>query len=508
MGLDDLRNEIDEIDDKIMELLNRRFKISGEIGKLKMENNLSLEDHNRENIILNKTKQYENGNMINEVYQRLFYVSKKNQNFDYSLLGKSLPYSISPLIHQKIVKAMDKDDKNFSYLLYETDNPENAILNGNFKGMNVTIPYKEVAYKLCDSLGIYAKKTGVVNTLVKNNGKISGYNTDYLGVLHTLNRFKFDVCGKKVIIIGNGATSKTVKMVLKELKADKVISLVRTIKGTNEDYISNYHLYLDYQFIINCTPYGTYPNFQNTLLFPIDEFKNLEGVFDCIYNPLNPVLIEKAKKLNVKAINGLYMLVCQAVYSEYLFHHLSYDKNITNICDEVYKSVLLRQTNIAFVGMPYSGKSYKGKRLASEMGIPYVDSDAILHEKKMSLEQMLKENKTIKDYRNEESKVIAELSSDGGKVISTGGGVITVEKNIEALKRNSKIVYVYQPLEVLESRLDDSRPLIKGLDDLKKLYDEREPIYRNACDVIINGDEKISEIKRKVLKSIYEDLDY
>ena len=71
-------------------------------------------------------------------------------------------------------------------------------------------------------------------------------------------------------------------------------------------------------------------------------------------------------------------------------------KNITNICDEVYKSVLLRQTNIAFVGMPYSGKSYKGKRLASEMGIPYVDSDAILHEKKMSLEQMLKENKTIK----------------------------------------------------------------------------------------------------------------
>ena len=85
---------------------------------------------------------------------------------------------------------------------------------------------------------------------------------------------------------------------------------------------------------------------------------------------------------------------------------------------------------------------------------------------------------------------------------------MTIDKNVDYLKLNSLIVYIHQDIEKLISRIDTTRPLVKSVEDLKRLYTERLDRYYNTSDVVINGDLPLEEIKEKILGAIYEDLSY
>lgn len=429
------------------------------------------------------------------------------------LLGHYLPYSLSPLIHNKISQRLN--GQSFNYQICETYNSENEkafardiILNYPYIGINVTNPHKKLAFELCDTLDNICLETGVCNTLVKRDDKIYGYNTDYYGVIETLKRFNFQILGKKILILGNGATSNTVRKAVEYLGAKEVINLVRNKKNDFEDYLINYNKYSDFNYIINCTPYGTSPEFKFEPFFSLKEFDKLEGVFDCIYNPSNTPLTEEAKKYNIKAVNGLYMLVSQAVYSEYLFHNAIFDNSISYICEDVYKEMLIQTTNIVLIGMPYCGKSYFGNVLNKLTNKKVFDSDTILANDYNSLQEVMGRGETLNDYRKYESEVIKKLSAERGIIISTGGGVPTVSINNQYLKLNSVIVFINENLEVLISRIDNSRPLVKEVDDLIELYNQRIDTYLNVCDLIINSSLNNEEIIKKIEEVVYENISY
>lgn len=511
MKLDDLRKEIDIIDEKLMNLLDKRFKLTNEVGKYKLLNEVKLTHSSRENDILEKTKKFNYSAEISEVYLDMFKTSKKYQNEQYFLLGYKLPYSFSDNIHKLISKKLYSKDNN--YFIVETcdkANPEefvkNLILNGNFKGANITNPYKELVGSLVTKPDEIVLETKTCNSIVKRNNEIYGYNTDYYGALYSLKKFNFNVSDKKVIVIGGGATSRTILKVLKDLNAKEVVRLVRNVKEEGQHLLSEYSNYLDYNFIINTTPYGTYPNIEVSSLFPLDQFTNLEGVFDCVYNPVNTPLITEAKKFGIRGFNGLYMLITQAAFTEYLFHNTSVNDNLVKLCDEIYQDILLEHLNIALIGMPYSGKSFIGKKLSEKLNMVYCDSDEILSSDNHSLEEVLKANQTETSYRHYESEVIKSLSLKTGQIISTGGGVVTISENVEYLHLNSIVCYIDTPIEVLLSRIDDTRPLVKKGDDLRKLYNQRKELYHSSADVIVDGCRSIDEIINVIMEKIHEDF--
>ena len=151
----------------------------------------------------------------------------------YGLLGRKLGHSYSPAIHGML---------GYEYGLFERE-PEDVadfLKNGDFDGINVTIPYKKDVLPYLDEIDPLALRLGAVNTIVRRNGRLKGYNSDYFGFLSMVRRTGIDVSGKKAIVLGSGGASATVKAVLEDLGAAVVV-----ISRSGENNYDNLHLHAD-----------------------------------------------------------------------------------------------------------------------------------------------------------------------------------------------------------------------------------------------------------------------
>ncbi len=393
---------------------------------------------------------------------------------DYGLIGKSLKHSFSPYIHKSLWDA--------DYKLCELDESEVVQLfkTKDFKGVNVTIPYKELALKICDEADENAKHIGCVNTVVNKNGRLYGYNTDYRGMLYSLKRAGISLENKNVLILGSGATSKTAKAAAQNLNAAS-ISVVSRNGALN--YRNVYDL-KDTEIIINTTPVGMYPDNGGTPL-DINKFNKLSGVMDVVYNPLRTRLILAAQENGIKTADGLSMLTAQAVYAANIFSQKSFtESDIENQTEKLYKS----RENIVLIGMPGSGKTSIAKLIAKKTGRDFFDTDsAIENEEGKSIPEIFKANGE-EYFRRTEARITKEISKKNGCVISTGGGCILNNENLRDLRQNGRLFLIERDINLLAT---NGRPLSEDLSSLRTLYNDRAHIYKAAADAIVenNGDD-------------------
>lgn len=397
---------------------------------------------------------------------------------EYGLLGRKLGHSFSKEIHEAL--------NLYSYDLYEREEQElEAFTNSDIKGFNVTIPYKETIMPYLDELTDRAQKMGCVNSVVKRNGKIIGDNTDYFGFDYLLSSFKTDF--SKAIILGDGATSKTIKNVLK----DRNISYVN-LSRKKPPFYSDIKDFKDYDLLINATPVGMYPNTGESLV-NLDSLDNLKAVVDVIYNPYITELLFLAREKNIAYRNGLTMLVGQAIEAARFFtgEDISYDK-----IDEIV-SMINSDKNIVLIGMPGAGKTSLGRKLSKLTGKVFVDSDLeIKRIYKKAPSQIIKEESEEK-FRKLETELLEKISKEKNQVIATGGGVVTRAENYKNLKKNSIIYFVDRDLDKLE--LTD-RPLSTDID---RLWKERKKLYQKFSDRKVFNDE-IDVAARKIKEDFYE----
>ena len=121
---------------------------------------------------------------------------------EYGLLGEKLGHSFSPQIHRVLA------DYDYRLLPTPPEAVEDLFARREFRGLNVTIPYKRTVMPLCDDIDPQAAAIGAVNTVVNRNGRLTGYNTDIDGFLYMSRRAGVDMAGKKVVILGGGGTSR------------------------------------------------------------------------------------------------------------------------------------------------------------------------------------------------------------------------------------------------------------------------------------------------------------
>ena len=366
----------------------------------------------------------------------------------------------------------------------------------DFEAVNVTIPYKQTVIPYLDEISERAKTIGAVNAVVNRNGKLFGDNTDFAGMRALALHAGADMKNKKVLVLGTGGTSKTACAVAKDLGAREVLRVSRTKKEDAVTYEEAAEKHSDAQIIINTTPVGMFPK---TNASPIDlsAFSKLEAVLDAIFNPLRTELVLTAQERGIIASGGLYMLVAQAVYASALFLNKKADEKKT---DEVYKEILNEKRNIFLIGMPSSGKSSVGKKLAEMAGKEFEDTDAMLVKRfGEPIADYIRKNGE-KTFRDAESEVIAEAAKERGKVIATGGGAILRKEKVREMKRNGVTVFLDRDLSLLTATSD--RPLSSTKEALERLYNERFPIYEKAADVTVKSNDEIGAVAQAVRKEL------
>lgn len=418
---------------------------------------------------------------------------------EYGLIGERLGHSFSKVIHEKL--------ENYTYELHEVAKEDfHAFMEArDFKAINVTIPYKNDVIPYLEYIDPVAKEIGAVNTIVNKEGKLYGYNTDFLGLKDLILKNDMDYRNQKVLILGSGGTAHTAGYVAKWLGASEVVYVCRSGSASMEKLREQGEACITYDeveaggveaaYLINTTPAGMYPKNEGCPM-DIRKVRGLLGVVDVIFNPLKTNLVLDALEMGLKAEGGLYMLVSQAVHAiEYFL-----DKKIpTSEIDRVFREVYEEKENLVLLGMPGSGKTTLGKYL--DIGKEFVDSDWQIEEKYGPIPELF-ETYGESGFRDRESAVIEELAKQTGRLIACGGGAILRQENLRNLRRNGRLFFLDRPLE--DIRPTKNRPLSQDAEALKKRYEERYPIYVREADEIIKITGTVEESLKKVKERYYE----
>ncbi len=271
----------------------------------------------------------------------------------FGLLGFPVNGSFSQLIHNRLFEICKKNAK---YFLLNT--PPDKINDfrkeyKNFSGFNVTMPYKNTMFNLTTPNDYISKKTKTVNTILKNpNNEYFSYNTDYYGFFKSLEVFNINLQGT-VLLLGLGGAGKIVALysVLKGCNLTVAVrknSFEKAKHALSEIIPEKFNKKLKivdiknipqkvYRTIINATPIGMH-HIKNNM--PIEKQKLFGCLFaiDLIYNPYETQFLKAAKKFKIKTVNGLYMLLFQAIASNQMFSKTKFKKEVVfKLAKEVKK---------------------------------------------------------------------------------------------------------------------------------------------------------------------------
>ncbi|MBQ8087436.1 MAG: AAA family ATPase, partial [Clostridia bacterium] len=373
---------------------------------------------------------------------------------EFGLIGKKLGHSYSPMIHARL--------GNYAYELCEIppENLERFLKSGNYRGFNVTIPYKRDVLPYLNEISPIAQEIGCVNTVIRReDGTLYGHNTDIGGFMHMLRRAGIDPKNRKAAILGSGGTSLTARTALRLLGAKETVVVSRS---GPVNYEALHEVHSDIEILVNTTPVGMYPH-NGECAVDLSRFPKLCGVVDVVYNPSRTALILNAQALGIPCVSGLPMLVAQAREAAELFMGKKIDPSVD---DSILREILSQSLNLVLIGMPGCGKTALGQRLSARMNRPLLDSDEeIVKHAGMSIPDLFA--KYGEEYfRALETQVLQDLCKESGCIIATGGGAVLREENRRAMRQNGRLCLICRALENLPR---SGRPLSKSQDALQEM---------------------------------------
>ena len=252
----------------------------------------------------------------------------------FALLGDPLGHSLSPVLHKAIYRQLEIDDASYRTVELPDERLKAFFTGfrvGGFDGVNVTVPHKASVIPLLDEIDSKAKLLNAVNCIHRSQNKLTGYNTDLLGFAYSLRQNGVDIEGAEFAILGAGGSAQAVGAVLAEGDAKRISIVNRTpenaekLKETilavndqvkvsivDEEGLVKRSKHLD--CVINTTTLGMSPKIKESPL-SVEVFTENTLAFDLVYNPVSTQFLKSAEKQGASTVNGLQMLVAQAVYS-------------------------------------------------------------------------------------------------------------------------------------------------------------------------------------------------
>lgn len=243
------------------------------------------------------------------------------------IIGDPVYHSLSPIMHNSAYQSLGL---NWVYVAFRVkkENLQSAVMgikSLGIRGVSVTIPHKVAVLSLLDSLDAVAEKIGAINTIVNQNGKLYGYNTDWEGAMLALKE-KTRIQGKKVVLIGAGGAGRAIAFGLKKEGAEVTI-LNRTVEKAKNlakeidakfGGLEDLEVIKESDIVVNATSVGMHPKHHECIV-PKELLHSNLTVFDIVYTPKETELLKRAKEKGAKIVYGYKMLLYQAVRQFELF---------------------------------------------------------------------------------------------------------------------------------------------------------------------------------------------
>lgn len=392
---------------------------------------------------------------------------------NYRLIGKDVDYSLSPLIHNYLFRKYDFDS---NYEVYNTKQFNRDTL-AEFSGGNITIPYKRDAFKVAGGSNF---KDQSINTFKRTKDGLEFISTDQLGIIDSIQKMQLKYIETRLhVIFGDGATSSMIASTLVDefkVPVEKIYVISRKdfnlhaspriidMSYFKKQIKSNYVLY-------NASPLG---NGKSADVSPFDQevVSKALSIFDVTYNPTYNALAKLAYTNRVRYINGLNMLIVQALHSFKFWTGVDVSKDYNTVKRHLS---FANSPKMIICAMPFAGKSTlyrRHKTAACDLDQEIEGYTGIKNA------TFIKEN-GIEKFRNVEAKVLKSvLARKDIRLIFLGGGTLTNNEAINHLT-NELVVYMQVNLSTLLKRFDKSRANIESKEQLEKLYYERDHHYRN-----------------------------
>ncbi len=269
------------------------------------------------------------------------------------LVGLPVSHSVSPHMHNAVFKSLDlnavylpMEVKDLDSFVNRMLNPETREIEWNLRGLSVTAPHKVEAIKFLDCVDPRALEIGAVNTIVVEDEKLLGYNTDADGLIQPLLRRVGSLLGSHVAVIGSGGAAKAAVFALQEKNADVTLHVRDVDKARNLcDHFNisceplSTSKFEGKDVVINTTPIGSYGSSIDESPVNPSQLSGSGLVYDLVYNPIETRLLRDAKAIGCETLGGLEMLVAQAVLQFKLWtglnvsSELMYDAAIAGMSD-------------------------------------------------------------------------------------------------------------------------------------------------------------------------------
>lgn len=267
------------------------------------------------------------------------------------VMGNPIAHTFSPIIHNTLA---EKCGQNLVYVPFHVKQNVDEAVRGayalNLLGMNVTVPYKSDVMKSLVEIDSAAKTIGAVNTLVRVDGGFKGYNTDYLGLKRAMESDNIQITNKNVIIFGAGGAARAVAYLVGSLKAKQLFIVNRTIEKAEAIADDIRKLFPDTEVkvlsnrdtdklprkkytAIQTTNVGMWPNTDEAVLTDEIIYEMIEQAVDIIFNPEETKFMKNVRLCGGFAVNGLKMLLYQAVIAYELWNNIDVPDSL---CNEIY----------------------------------------------------------------------------------------------------------------------------------------------------------------------------
>jgi len=259
----------------------------------------------------------------------------------YLVIGNPIEHSLSPKLHNYWIKENNINAVYEKNKLDQTDlqNIVSEVRKEKINGINVTVPFKKSIIPFLDELSLEAAKTQSVNTIYLNNNKIIGHNTDIAGFELSIKKIKYDIGGKKVLILGAGGVVPSIILALYRMKASKITLSNRTKEKAenlknlfNDLVVVDWGDISDFDMIINATSVGL--NKDDKMDLDFFKIGNNKFFYDVVYNPNETNFLKMGKRLGNRTENGKMMFIYQAHQAFTIWHKL-----MPEINDDVIKIV-------------------------------------------------------------------------------------------------------------------------------------------------------------------------
>ena len=260
----------------------------------------------------------------------------------YKVIGNPIEHSLSPTLHNYWIKNNGIDAIYEKQKLNESELEQiiEDIKKEKINGVNVTVPFKKIIIPLLDELSIEAETTQSVNTIYLKDNKVVGHNTDIIGFETSIQKSKYDIENKKILILGAGGVVPSIIFALNKMKVSKIKVSNRTKeKAQNlKKYFRNIELIEwgevpNFDMIINATSIGLKKD-DNIKL----NFSSISGnrfFYDVIYNPSETNFLKTGKKMGNKTLNGKLMFIYQGLAAFNIWHRIKpdVDENVIKLLD-------------------------------------------------------------------------------------------------------------------------------------------------------------------------------